>query len=188
MDLPELSVLRREVETCQKCMLHSADIYPIFGEGSSLARIMFIGEAPGYWENRKKRPFVGKSGKILDEYLNKIELRRKDVFITNIVKCRPPDNRDPHLDEIGACSPYLKSQLELINPKIVVTLGRFAARYFLNDFSSMTEIVGRPVQSGSFLLFPIYHPATCLYQSTRYRPLFEQHFSSLRSILDNFSS
>ncbi|MHA1214299.1 MAG: uracil-DNA glycosylase [Candidatus Hodarchaeales archaeon] len=179
--------LRLKVEACHICGLHTEGIAPIFGEGSYRSKIMFIGEAPGFWENKYKKPFVGKSGKILDDYLKKIGLSRKEVFITNIVKCRPPNNRDPTTSEIKSCSPYLKEQLDLIKPKLIVTLGRFAASFFLENFTTMTSIVGQLFDYNSLKILPLFHPATCLYQPLKYRPIFDMNFKTLKTIIEELS-
>ncbi|MHA1973392.1 MAG: uracil-DNA glycosylase [Candidatus Hodarchaeales archaeon] len=179
--------LSNKIEACHICQLHNSGITPIFGEGSYEAKLMFIGEAPGFWENKYKKPFVGKSGKVLDEYLEKIGLSRKEVFITNIVKCRPPNNRDPTTYEINSCSPYLKEQLDLIKPELIVTLGRFAARFFLDHFTSMNSIVGQLFDYNSFKILPLFHPATCLYQPLKYKPIFNKHFETLKTILDELN-
>jgi DNA polymerase len=124
---------------------------------------MFIGEAPGFHENQQGLPFVGAAGKFLDELLEKIDLRREDVFITNVVKCRPPGNRDPQTAEIEACRPYLDRQIELIQPKMIITLGRFSmARYFPN--AKISRIHGQPRKIEGVIYYPMYHPAAALHQ------------------------
>jgi DNA polymerase len=178
--------LREVVTTCFKCGLHIEGIHPIFGEGRFDAKVIFIGEAPGATENKLKRPFVGASGKVLNNFLEKIGLSRNDVFITNIVKCRPPKNRDPTKEEINVCSPYLLQQIRMMQVEIVVTLGRFAAGFFLSNFKGMNDIVGRihQLKKHSFSLLPMFHPATALYSRNRYFPIFERDFLTLKDFLD----
>jgi len=133
------------------------------GEGPQDAEIMFIGEAPGFHEDQQGRPFVGASGRFLEELLESIGLTRDDVFIANVIKCRPPSNRDPLPDEIKACKPLLDRQLELIQPKLVVTLGRFSmARAFPK--ARISRIHGQPRKIGGVLYYPMYHPAAALHQ------------------------
>ncbi|MFW9855868.1 MAG: uracil-DNA glycosylase family protein [Candidatus Thorarchaeota archaeon] len=183
----EFWTLRDQVSTCFKCGLHTEGIHPIFGEGRFDSKVIFVGEAPGATENKLKRPFVGASGNVLNEFLQKIGLSRNDVFITNIVKCRPPDNRDPRIGEINVCSPYLLQQIKMMHAEIVVTLGRFAAGFFVPNFKSMNEIVGRihQLENYDFSLLPMFHPATTLYSKKRYFPIFERDFMTLREFLDS---
>ena len=177
----EWRYLQLEIKKCYKCGLHSQGVFPVFGDGSLNSKVVFIGEAPGFKENQLKKPFVGKSGEILNEFITKIDLSRESVFISNIIKCRPPDNRDPSCDEIATCAPHLAQQIKLLSPKIVVTLGRFAARFFHEDFNSLSEIVCNVVHKGYFYLLPMFHPATCLYHPQKYRPLFERDFNTLKN-------
>jgi len=133
------------------------------GEGPENAEIVFIGEAPGFHEDQQGRPFVGAAGKFLEELLESIGLTRKDVFIANVIKCRPPGNRDPLPEEINACRPFLDRQIELIQPKLVVTLGRFSmARAFPK--ARISRIHGQPRKIGGVLYYPMYHPAAALHQ------------------------
>jgi DNA polymerase len=133
----------------------------VFGEGNADCEVMFIGEAPGFHEDRLKRPFVGRGGQLLDEMIKSIGWRREDVYITNIVKRRPPENRDPLPGEIELYKPYLARQLEIISPKVIVALGRFAMNYFLPD-AKITRDHGRVFKIGGRLVFPVYHPAAAL--------------------------
>jgi DNA polymerase len=142
---------------------------------------MFIGEGPGFHEDRQGRPFVGAAGKFLDELLAKIDLSRDDVYITNVVKCRPPGNRDPQADEIEACRPYLDRQIELIHPRLVVTLGRFSMqRYFPG--ASISRIHGQAKRIGNVLYYPMFHPAAALHQP-RWRPMVEEDFLKIPDLL-----
>lgn len=184
----EWRYLQLEIKKCYKCSLHTQDVFPIFGDGSLSSKVVFIGEAPGFKENQLIRPFVGESGKILNEFLGKISLSREDVFISNIIKCRPPNNRDPSSNEIAACAQYLSQQMKLLSLKIVVTLGRFAARFFHEDFTSLSEIVGKIIQKDNFYFLPMYHPATCLYHPQKYRPLLERDFTRLKNFLKDNNS
>lgn len=181
----EFQQLSDQVNTCFKCGLHIEGIHPIFGEGLFDAKVIFIGEAPGATENKYQRPFVGASGKVLNGFLAEIGLSRNDVFITNIVKCRPPKNRDPTHEEINVCSPFLLQQTRMMQAEIMVTLGRFAAQFFLGNFKSMNEIVGRIHQLEKFkiVLLPMFHPATVLYSRNRYYSIFERDFLALKDFL-----
>jgi DNA polymerase len=158
-----LEVIGGEVRKCTLCGLSKGRTNAVPGEGSGRAKIMFIGEAPGRSEDEQGRPFVGAAGKLLTEALSEAGLPREEVFITNVVKCRPPDNRDPLPGEIAACSKYMDRQLELIKPRIVVTLGRYSlAKFFPKE--TITKARGRPRPYGSFIVFPMFHPAAALRQ------------------------
>jgi uracil-DNA glycosylase family 4 len=159
----ELEALHQEIRVCEKCILHHSRVKAVPGVGPVDAEIMFIGEAPGFHENQQGLPFVGAAGKFLDELLEKINLRRENVFITNVVKCRPPGNREPQTAEIEACRTYLDRQIELIKPKMVITLGRFSmARYFPN--AKISQIHGQPRKMEGVIYYPMYHPAAALHQ------------------------
>lgn len=152
------------VEKCTRCSLYKQANNPVPGEGSPDARIMFIGEGPGYHEDRLGRPFVGQAGKLLDRLLQLIKVKREDVFIGNMVKHRPPGNRDPFPEEIEACQPLLDEQIETIDPKIIVTLGRFSMNKFLpGEFISKIHGKARYVEfAGKRVIIPMYHPAAAL--------------------------
>jgi uracil-DNA glycosylase family 4 len=159
----ELEILAAEVAKCTRCLLHQGRTKAVPGEGPEAADIMFIGEAPGFHEDQQGRPFVGAAGKFLEELLASIELKRTDVYIANVIKCRPPGNRDPLPEEIAACKPFLDRQIELIQPKIVVTLGRFSmARAFPK--ARISRIHGQPRKIGGIVYYPMYHPAAALHQ------------------------
>ena len=159
----ELEALNGEVATCPLCDLQHSRIKAVPGEGPLDAEVMFIGEAPGYHENLQGRPFVGPSGHFLDELLASIGLKREQVFITNVVKCRPPNNRDPFPQEMEACVPYLNRQIALLKPRVVVTLGRFSmAKFFPGQ--SISKIHGQPKREGNVFYFPMYHPAAALHR------------------------
>jgi len=159
----ELEALHRQIAACTQCILHQSRVKAVPGAGPPDAHILFIGEAPGFHENQQGLPFVGAAGKFLDELLEQIDMRREGVFITNVVKCRPPGNRDPEPAEIEACRPYLDRQIELIQPKMIITLGRFSmARYFTN--AKISHIHGQPRKMEGVIYYPMYHPAAALHQ------------------------
>lgn len=171
-----------EVRQCSKCELADSRKNAVPGEGPSNASIMFIGEGPGFYENEQGRPFVGQAGKFLDELLEAAGVRREKVYITNVVKCRPPGNRDPQDAELAACAGYLERQIEAIDPLIIVTLGRFSmARYFEN--AKISVIHGRSAWINSRLIVPMYHPAAALHQG-KLRPVIKNDFSMLPQMVD----
>jgi DNA polymerase len=152
---------------CVRCALHQTRTNVVFGAGNANADLMFVGEAPGANEDRLGLPFVGQAGKLLDKLLAEIGLRREDVFIVNTLKCRPPDNRDPHPNEITACQDYLRSQVELIEPIVICTLGNFATKLLRGDTTGISRLHGqaeeRIVGARAVRLYPLYHPAAALY-------------------------
>jgi DNA polymerase len=151
------------------------------GEGPEDADIMFIGEAPGFHEDRQGRPFVGAAGQYLDELLGQIGLKRGGVYIANVIKCRPPGNRDPVPDEIEACRPYLDKQIELIRPRLVITLGRFSMqRYFPG--ASISRIHGQPRRVGNVIYYPMFHPAAALHQP-KWRSFVEEDVLKIPELL-----
>jgi uracil-DNA glycosylase len=158
-----LTQIASEVSVCERCMLHHSRKLAVPGEGPVDAEIMFIGEGPGFHENQKGRPFVGAAGKYLDELLGKIDVNREDVFITNVVKCRPPNNRDPQPDELSACSDYLERQIQVINPKAIVTLGRYSMARFLPN-AKISDVHGQAFKIRGRLVVPMFHPAAALHQ------------------------
>ncbi len=178
----ELESLYEEIRNCTRCRLHQSRTKAVPGEGPENARIMFIGEAPGFHEDRQGRPFVGAAGQFLDELLASIGLKREEVYICNVIKCRPPGNRDPLKDEIEACAPYLDRQLEIIKPRLVVTLGRYSLAKFLPK-ASITKVRGQPVKVGSIICYPVLHPAAALHQP-RWREILEEDFKRIPKILE----
>jgi DNA polymerase len=157
----ELEKIAQQVKVCQLCRLHEGRDKAVPGAGNFDAEIMFIGEGPGFHEDRQGLPFVGRSGDLLNKMLATIGLSRDDVFITNVVKCRPPDNRDPQPDEMAACKSYLDRQIELIDPLVIATLGRFSmGRYFPNG--KITKIHGQPKYEDGRAYYPFFHPAAVL--------------------------
>ncbi len=177
-----LEQIEQVVQTCQRCQLAGGRTHAVPGEGPATADYMFIGEGPGFHEDRQGRPFVGAAGKFLEELLASIGLTREQVYITNVVKCRPPGNRDPLPEELSACAPYLDRQIELIQPRVIVTLGRFSMyRYFPG--TSISKIHGQPKRVGKFLVVPMFHPAAALHQP-KWRPLVEEDFKRLPQLVD----
>jgi DNA polymerase len=176
-----LAAIASEVSVCKKCKLHYSRKNSVPGEGPPNAQIMFIGEGPGFHENEQGRPFVGQAGKLLDELLMKINLKREDVFIGNVVKCRPPGNREPEPEEIQACSDYLDRQIQAINPKVIVTLGRYSmARYLPN--AKISDIHGQATVIKGRLIVSMYHPAAALRQQSL-KPILEADFMNLPSLI-----
>ncbi len=158
----ELQEIGIRIKDCKLCPLYQQTTNSVPGQGNSSAQIVFIGEAPGYWEDQKGTPFCGAAGNLLNKLLLEIDLAREKVFITNILKHRPPNNRDPLPEEITVCTPYLKEQLLIIEPKIIITLGRFAMNYFIpNAYISKTHGQLKQIiwQNLSLSLYPLYHPA-----------------------------
>jgi DNA polymerase len=159
----DLAVLAREAAGCTRCPLSATRTQVVFGVGDPSADLMFVGEAPGRDEDLAGEPFVGRSGKLLDRLVaEELGVDRSRVYIANVVKCRPPDNRDPRSEEIAACRPYLAAQLELIGPVVVVTLGNFATRLLLQTDLGITRLRGKSYPMGAWQLVPTYHPAAAL--------------------------
>ena len=183
MDAEErLAQIGQDVSTCTACILHHSRKNAVPGEGPAHADLMFIGEGPGFHENEQGRPFVGAAGKFLEELLGTIEMNREDVFIGNVIKCRPPGNRDPLPDEIEACSIYLKRQIETIDPKVIITLGRFSmARYFPN--AKISQIHGQAKEIEGRLIVPMYHPAAALHQPSL-RKVVTEDFAKLPDMIE----
>lgn len=177
----ELAQIAAEVNACSLCKLHQGAMRGVPGEGPPDAKLMFIGEAPGFNEDRQGRPFVGAAGQFLGELLGLAGLQRSDVFIANVVKHRPPNNRDPEPDEIGACAVFLDRQIAAINPPVIVTLGRFSmARWFPGE--RIMRIHGQARWIDGRLIVPMLHPAAALHQPQN-RPLIEADFRKLPEIL-----
>ncbi|MBT3941287.1 MAG: uracil-DNA glycosylase [Chloroflexi bacterium] len=153
------------VTSCTKCGLAGTRTHAVPGEGSDSPSIMFIGEGPGANEDQQGRPFIGRAGKLLDELLGVVPLRRSDVYITNVVKCRPPDNRDPLPEEVRACWPYLEAQIRLLKPHVIATLGRHAMNRFLPG-TRISDEHGRATVWRDIVVFPLYHPAAALRSTT----------------------
>jgi uracil-DNA glycosylase family 4 len=161
--MSELTSLYEQIRNCTRCPLAQGRTRAVPGEGPENAAIMFIGEAPGFHEDKSGRPFVGAAGRFLEELLADINMKRGDVYIANVIKCRPPGNRSPTQAEIEACQSYLDRQIELIQPQMVITLGRFSmARYFPG--AKISSIHGKPRKIEGVLYYPMYHPAAALHQ------------------------
>jgi DNA polymerase len=177
----DLTDLAKEVSACTRCILAKTRTKAVPGEGPEHAAIMFVGEGPGFHEDQQGRPFVGAAGNFLNELLQSIGLKREDVFIANVVKCRPPGNRDPLPEEIEACRQFLDRQITLIKPKVIVTLGRFSmARAFPNE--KISAIHGRPRKIDGIVYVPMFHPAAALHQPSL-RKTVEEDFAKLPKIL-----
>ena len=174
--------LNAQIRSCTLCRLHENRTHAVPGEGRVPSDIMFIGEAPGFHEDQQGRPFVGAAGSFLEELLASIGLRRQQVFITNIVKCRPPANRDPQPDEIEACSDYLDAQIALVKPRIVCTLGRYAMASVIDPRLSITRSHGIAHRRSGILYVPLVHPAAALHKES-WRSTIEQDFRKLGEML-----
>lgn len=159
MTLHELASV---ASTCARCRLAAGRTQVVFGVGDPTAELMFVGEGPGYHEDKQGEPFVGAAGQLLTRLLEEIGLRREDVYIANVVKCRPPGNRDPLLDEIEACRPFLLGQLDLIRPRLIVTLGNFATRVLLDRQASISRVRGQRFEVDGRTILPTFHPAAIL--------------------------
>ena len=169
----DLEGIREEVLNCRKCGLYSTRTNPVVGEGNPKAKIMFVGEAPGFYEDRTGRPFCGAAGRVLDELLESIGIKREDVYISNLLKCRPPGNRDPQKEEISACAYYLERQIEIIKPKIICPLGRYSMRFLMEKYGLKDEVEpisrihGKVFELSSLFqeikIIPLYHPAVATY-------------------------
>jgi uracil-DNA glycosylase family 4 len=161
-DRPTLHEIREELGDCQRCKLARSRTNLVFGEGSPQARLMFVGEGPGKEEDLQSRPFVGLAGQLLNNLLNKLGLRREDVYIANLVKCRPPGNRDPEPDEVAACLPFLLKQIDSIQPLVIVTLGRPATQNLLQTNAPLTKIRGKWQKFKKIRVMPTFHPSYLL--------------------------
>jgi len=189
--LEAMEAVEIEVKACRKCELWRQRKNAVPGEGNLDTAVMLIGEAPGYWEDVKGRPFVGAAGKLLDEMLSRIGFSRDKVYIANVIKCRPPENRDPLPSEIKTCTPYLDRQIRIIEPRFIVTLGRHAAFYILSkvgfETGSITEIHGRVYEANllgfKVFIIPMYHPAAVLYNA-KYKDELSRDFQLLRLELE----
>ncbi|MCL2882588.1 MAG: uracil-DNA glycosylase [Coriobacteriia bacterium] len=170
--LPEIEQLGLQAADCQLCTLAARRTQVVWGDGPATARVVFVGEAPGRKEDEGGRPFIGAAGHLLDELLEAAHITRADVYITNIVKCRPPGNRDPLDEEIVACRAYLNRQLQLLHPKVIVTLGRFATHLILQTTEGISRLQGRVFERHGYKVLPLYHPAAAIYDLMKKEPLF----------------
>src|SRR5207248_5593134 len=180
---PELLTLHETIRSCRLCGLHATRTQAVPGVGPCPANVLIVGEAPGFNEDRQGEPFVGAAGKLLDTLLARIGLSRADVYITNVLKCRPPMNRDPMPNEAEACSPYLKEQLALIQPKVVLILGRHALERLMPGQGSISRIHGSLIKRGDVAYVPLYHPAAALHNGSLVADL-EHDFDQLKRYLD----
>ena len=166
---PKLKEVRDEVLACKKCPLYETRTFPMIGQGNHQAEVVFVGEAPGFHEDKSGRPFQGPAGKVFDELLEIAEIKRKDIYITNILKCRPPGNRNPIESEIKACAPYLVRQIEAIQPRIIACLGNFSTRFIMDLFdlsdkhAGISKIHGQVFEGNGQKIIPLYHPAVASY-------------------------
>lgn len=184
--MSELEKIADEIRACTLCALAKGRIQAVPGAGNPNADIMFVGEGPGFHEDKQGLPFVGASGQYLEELLGKIGLHRDDVFITNVVRCRPPQNRDPLRPELEACADYLDRQIAVIQPKLIATLGRFSmARWFPNE--KITAIHGKPKYQDGRIYYPLFHPAAIL-RNPAMRPVMEEDFQRMKQLIDDFDN
>lgn len=184
----QLKQIKKEVLACRKCLLYKTRILPVIGEGNHWAKIMLVGEGPGASEAKTGRPFCGDAGKVLDQLLKEAGIKRKEIYITNILKDRPPNNRDPKKEEIEVCTPYLERQIEIIQPKIIGTLGNYSTAYILEKYGQKDKIQGISKIHGKVLeveisfrkikIIPIYHPAVVVYNQNM-RKILEKDFKLL---------
>jgi len=188
----KLEDIKKEILNCKKCSLYKTRTNPVAGEGNERAKVMFVGEAPGYWEDLKGVPFCGKAGEFLNDLLKFVGLKRKEVFIGNLLKCRPPENRDPTQEEISICSPYLERQIEAINPKVICPLGRYSMRFLMEKYGlgdqvePITKIHGKIFKIHnlfqSLIIIPFFHPAVALYNQNMKRVL-KEDFKKLKKLI-----
>ena len=178
--------IAKEVAVCQKCALYHSRKNAVPGEGPENSEIMFIGEGPGFHENEQGRPFVGAAGQFLDELLAQAGLKRLDVWIGNVVKCRPPGNRDPLPEELAACNEYLERQINAINPKIIITLGRFSMGKYMPG-AKISSVHGQMRRVGDRFVIAMFHPAAALHQ-VALKPVILKDFSQLPKLLEQARS
>jgi DNA polymerase len=179
-----LQELAKSLHDCQRCKLSKLGrTQVVFGVGNPHASIMFVGEGPGFYEDQQGEPFVGAAGKLLNDLLQSAGLTRSDIYIANVIKCRPPNNRDPEPDEVDTCKPFLLQQIALIRPKLVCTLGNWATQTLLERKVGITKVRGQAFYLKDFVIFPLLHPAAALHQGGLMEPLRED-FKKLKAFLD----
>ena len=185
--LTTLQELAESLHNCQRCPLAKLGRRQVvFGVGNPHASVMFVGEAPGFHEDQKGEPFVGAAGQLLNDLLESAGLSRADIYIANVIKCRPPNNRDPEPQEVETCKPFLLQQIAMIRPKLVCSLGNWATQTLLERKVGITRVRGQAFYLKEFVLFPLLHPAAALHQGTMLQPLRED-FQKLREFLDRHS-
>lgn len=182
-----LADLCESLRNCQECRLASGRTQVVFGSGNPEASIMFVGEAPGFHEDKQGVPFVGAAGKLLTELLESVGLSRSQIYIANVIKCRPPQNRDPAPDEVETCKPFLFQQIQLIKPHLVCSMGNFATQTLLERKVGITKVHGQSFELSGFRLFPLFHPAATLHND-RLRPLLQEDFQKLKQLLDTMAA
>lgn len=183
-----LQELAKSLDNCQRCKLAKLGrSQVVFGVGNPRASVMFVGEAPGFHEDQKGEPFVGAAGKLLNDLLQSAGLSRAEIYIANVIKCRPPNNRDPEPDEVETCKPFLMQQISMIRPKLVCTLGNWATQTLLERKVGITKVRGQAFYLKDFVLFPLLHPAAALHQGGLIEPLRED-FRKLKAFLDRHSA
>jgi uracil-DNA glycosylase len=179
-----LQEFHETIKDCPRCPpLVASRTQVVFGDGHPQAEIMFVGEAPGFYEDRQGKPFVGAAGRLLDQLLTEVGIQRGDVYIANIIKCRPPNNRNPRAEEIDNCKPYLLTQIDMIRPKVVCTLGNFSTQALLGKKVGITKVRGQAFAMGGYTLIPMLHPAAALHRETLLEAV-KEDFRNLRKILD----
>jgi DNA polymerase len=178
-----LQELQASLLDCQRCRLASGRTQVVFGTGNPHASIMLVGEAPGFYEDKQGEPFVGAAGKLLNVLLGSIGLSRSDIYIANVIKCRPPNNRNPQPDEIATCKPFLLNQIQFIKPHLVCTLGNFATQTLLNNKIGISKVRGRAIPLPEFVVFPLFHPAAALHQGNL-KALLVEDFQKLKDVLE----
>ena len=174
------------IKDCKKCSLGSTRINFVFGSGNSGAQIIFIGEAPGKNEDLQGKPFVGQAGKLLNNLLESIGFTRSDVFIANVLKCGPPENRDPEASEINLCKGYLFEQIEIIDPVIICTMGRYSTQLILDTTNGINTLRGKVFRAGNRIIIPINHPAAALYTPSRLK-LLKDDFARIKAVFDKIA-
>ncbi len=184
----EIKELEIESKNCKRCNLYKYRMNVVFGEGNIESRILFVGEGPGFNEDKKGIPFCGKAGEVLDLLLSSIGIKRQDIYITNIIKCRPPNNRDPEEKEIESCFYFLSKQIEIIAPEIIVCLGRHSmGKIFdhlkINETSNISKIHGNIYEKDNIFVIPIYHPAVAVYNPEKYKFL-KRDFTKIKDLLE----
>ena len=182
-----LDELQSIVKQCDRCILAKTRTNTVFGEGSKNSKIMFVGEGPGFYEDKSGKPFVGNAGQLFDSMLNAINLTRQDIYITNIVKCRPPDNRNPSEKECKSCIEFLRWQVKIINPKIIVCLGAVAANNIIEKGFSVTKNRGIWYKKGKFDIIATYHPAAILRDKNKKKDVWED-LKSIRILYDRINN